>query len=87
MRRPFLFFIRTEDHFEYQPENLIFVMRMPIKQYLPEEMMAIRWHMSAWDLPTQSPEHKESLNAAKAKTPLVSLVQLADGFATGILER
>lgn len=49
--------------------------------------MAIRWHMSAWDLPTQSPEHKESLNAAKAKTPLVSLVQLADGFATGILER
>ena len=53
----------------------------------PEEMMAIRWHMSAWDLPTQSPEHKESLNAAKAKTPLVSLVQLADGLASGILER
>ena len=53
----------------------------------PEEMLAIRWHMSAWDLPLQSPEHKESLNAAKAKTPLVSLVQLADGFATGLLER
>ena len=53
----------------------------------PEEMMAIRWHMTAWDLPFQNPEHKESLNAARAKTPLVSLVQLADGFATGILER
>ena len=53
----------------------------------PEEMMAIRWHMTAWDLPMQSPEHKESLNAATAKTPLVSLVQLADGFATGLLER
>lgn len=53
----------------------------------PEEMLAIRWHMTAWDLPMQSPEHKESLNAAKAKTPLVSLVQLADGFATGLLER
>ena len=53
----------------------------------PEEMLAIRWHMSAWDMPMQSPEHKESLNAAKAKTPLVSLVQLADGFATGRLER
>ena len=52
-----------------------------------EEMMAIRWHMAAWDLPMQSPEHKENLNAAKAKTPLVSLVQLADGFATGLLER
>ena len=53
----------------------------------PEEMLAIRWHMTAWDLPMQSPEHKESLNAAKAKTPLVSLVQLADGFASGLLER
>ena len=52
-----------------------------------EEMLAIRWHMAAWDLPLQSPEHKESLNAAKAKTPLVTLVQLADGFATGLLER
>ncbi len=53
----------------------------------PEEMLAIRWHMTAWDLPMQSPEHKESLNAAKAKTPLVSLVQSADGIATGLLER
>ena len=53
----------------------------------PEEMLAIRWHMTAWDLPMQSPEHKESLNAAKVKTPLVSLIQLADGFATGLLER
>ena len=53
----------------------------------PQEMMAIRWHMTAWDLPMQSPEHKESFNAAKAKTPLVSLTQLADGFATGLLER
>lgn len=52
-----------------------------------EEMLAIRWHMAAWDLPQQSPEHKESLNAAKAKTPLVSLVQLADGFASGVVER
>ena len=52
-----------------------------------EELLAIRWHMTAWDLPMQSPEHKESLNAAKAKTPLVSLVQSADGIATGLLER
>lgn len=53
----------------------------------PEEMLAIRWHMSAWDMPMQSAEHKESFNAAKAKSPLVSLVQLADGIATGLLER
>ena len=51
-----------------------------------EEMLAIRWHMSAWDLPMQSPEHKESFNAAKAKSPLISLVQLSDGLASGIFE-
>lgn len=53
----------------------------------PEEMLAIRWHMSAWDMPMQSAEHKESFNAAKAKSPLVSLIQNADGIATGLLER
>jgi hypothetical protein len=53
----------------------------------PAEMLAIRWHMTAWDMPMQSAEHKESFNAAKAKTPLVSLIQSADGIATGLLER
>ena len=53
----------------------------------PEEMLAIRWHMSAWDMPMQSAEHKESFNAAKAKSPLVSLIQTADGIATGLLAR
>ena len=51
-----------------------------------EEMLAIRWHMTAWDLPLQSPEHKESLNAAKKQSPIVSLVQLADGLASGLFE-
>lgn len=53
----------------------------------PEEMLAIRWHMTAWDLPMQSPEHKGCFDAAKRKTPLVSLLQLADGFASGLIER
>ena len=53
----------------------------------PEEMLAIRWHMTAWDMPMQSAEHKESFNAAKAKTPLVSLIQNADCIASGLLER
>ena len=53
----------------------------------PEEMLAIRWHMGAWDMAFQSAEHKESINATKSKTPLVSLVQSADGIATGLLER
>ena len=50
-------------------------------------MLAIRWHMGAWDMAFQSAEHKESINAAKAKTTLVSLVQSADGIATGLFER
>lgn len=53
----------------------------------PEEMLAIRWHMSAWDMPLQSAEHKESFNAAKVLSPLLSLIQAADGIATGLLER
>lgn len=52
----------------------------------PEEMLAIRWHMAAWDMPFQNAEYKESFNAAKAKTPLVSLIQAADAIATGLLE-
>lgn len=56
-------------------------------QLTRDEMLAIRWHMSAWDLPLQSPEHKESFNAAKAIAPLLTLVQAADGIAAGLFER
>lgn len=52
-----------------------------------EEMLAIRWHMSAWDLAFQSPEQKACIETAKAKTPLVTLIQCADGIASGIMER
>jgi hypothetical protein len=52
-----------------------------------EEILAIRWHMQAWDLPFQSPEIKNNLNAAKARTPLVALITAADGLASFILER
>lgn len=55
-------------------------------QLTRDEMLAIRWHMTAWDLPLQSPEHKESLNAAKKLSPLVSLIQLSDGLASGLFE-
>jgi len=51
-----------------------------------EEMLAIRWHMSAWDLPFQSPEMKNSLNPAKENSPLLTLVQTADGLAAGLME-
>lgn len=51
-----------------------------------DELLAIRWHMTAWDLPFQSLEAKSNINAARDKTPLCALVQLADGFGANILE-
>ena len=52
-----------------------------------DEMFAIRWHMTAWDLPFQSAEQKASLEAARARTPLCGLIQCADAFASSIMER
>jgi len=51
-----------------------------------EELIAIRWHMTAWDLAFQSPEAKNNINTARDKYPLVALVQLADGLAANIYE-
>ena len=51
-----------------------------------DEIIAIRWHMTAWDLPFQSPEMKGNLNAAKERCPLLPLIQAADGLAANILE-
>ena len=51
-----------------------------------DEMLAIRWHMTAWDLPFQSYEHKTSLEAARKTTPLCYIIQCADSLSSGILE-
>lgn len=51
-----------------------------------DEMLAIRWHMSAWDLPFQSYESKECINKTREKCPLLTIVQAGDGLASGILE-
>jgi hypothetical protein len=51
-----------------------------------EELLAIRWHMTAWDLAFQSPEEKSNINAARDNYPLCALVQLADGMAANLLE-
>ena len=53
----------------------------------PDEIMAIRWHMTAWDLAFQSPEMKGNLNAARERCPLMALIQAADGLAANMLER
>ena len=52
-----------------------------------DEIMAIRWHMTAWDLAFQSPEMKGNLNAARGRCPLIALIQAADDLAANLLER
>lgn len=51
------------------------------------EILAIRWHMSAWDLPFQSNDIKSNYNTAKDRCPLIALIQAADGLASNIIER
>ncbi len=52
-----------------------------------DEMLAIRWHMSAWDLPMHSADAKGNYNTAKDICPLVALIQSADSLASNLLER
>ena len=51
-----------------------------------DEMLAIRWHMSAWELAFQSAEAKANLNEAREQCPLLAVLQAADGLASALLE-
>jgi len=51
-----------------------------------DEILAIRWHMSAWDLPFQSAEAKGNIYAAKEKSPLLSILQAADGLTSALID-
>lgn len=52
-----------------------------------DEIMAIRWHMNAWDLAFQSPEAKGNINMARNICPLLSVIQTADNLAANIIEK
>lgn len=66
-------------------KSVIVILRMGFA-LTDDEIMAIRWHMTAWDLAFQSAEMKNSLNTAKEKCPLCALIQAADGLSANILE-
>ena len=51
-----------------------------------DEIMAIRWHMSGFDLAFQSPEMRSNYGEASNKCPLLSVLRAADGLASSILE-
>jgi hypothetical protein len=79
----------TTDYSEFPlghgEKSVILLLRLGL-QLTNDEMMAIRWHMTAWDLAFQNPEAKSNLNEAKNQCPLLSIVQSADGLASAILE-
>lgn len=50
-----------------------------------DEVLAIRWHMGAWNLPFHSFDDKCSIGAATDR-PLTLLIQSADNIATHLLE-
>ena len=50
-----------------------------------DEMLAIRWHMSAFDMP-DSPEARGNFTAAGDKSPLVTLISCADTLAAHLTE-
>lgn len=66
-------------------KSVIVLLRMGL-DLSDDEIMAIRWHMAAWDLPFQSPDLKANFDTAKRLCPLCSLIQAADGLASNLLE-
>lgn len=67
-------------------KSVIVLLRAGLK-LTDDEIMTIRWHMHAWDLPFQSPEIKSNLQMAREICPLSVVVQTADGLASNLLER
>ncbi len=67
-------------------EKSVIMLLLSGLQLRDEEMLAIRWHMGAWDLAFQSPEAKSNINEARKNHPLCGLIQCADGLAASIIE-
>ena len=67
-------------------KSVIVLLRAGLK-LTNDEIMAIRWHMHAWDLPFQSADIKGNLQKAREICPLATVIQTADGLASHLLER
>ena len=51
-----------------------------------DEILAIRWHMHAFDMPSSN-EASGCFSAAMAKCPLLAVLIAADGLASRLLEK
>ena len=67
-------------------KSVIMLMGMGLAMY-DDEMLAIRWHMGAWDLAMQSSEACKNIDIARKLYPLCTIIQTADTLAASIMER
>lgn len=66
-------------------KSVIMLLRLGL-ELTNDEVLAIRWHMGAWNLPMHSFEDKCNISEA-SDHPLTSVLQAADALATHILEK
>lgn len=66
-------------------KSVIRLLRMGL-DLTTDEILAIRWHMGAWDL-SEYGDARGSFNAACDKAPLLPIIIAADGLASRISER
>jgi putative nucleotidyltransferase with HDIG domain len=67
-------------------KSVIMLLRMGLELH-DDEIMAIRWHMGAWDLSLHSYEAQKNFVEAGSQSPLVPLLQTADTLAALIVEK
>ncbi len=67
-------------------KSVVMLLRMGL-DLEDEEILAIRWHMGAWDVDRHSIEEEKSYREAQKQSPLVVLVHTADTLAAQIIER
>lgn len=66
-------------------KSVIMLLRLGL-ELTNDEVIAIRWHMGAWNLSFQSYEDKCNISEA-SDHPLTAVLQAADALATHILEK
>lgn len=66
-------------------KSVIMLLRLGL-ELTNDEVLAIRWHMGAWNLPMHSYEDKCNISDASDR-PLTAVLQAADALATHVLER
>ncbi|MDE5649877.1 MAG: HD domain-containing protein [Duncaniella sp.] len=67
-------------------KSVVMLLRMGL-DLEDEEILAIRWHMGAWDVDRHSIEEEKSYRESQKQSPLVALIHSADTLAAQILER